>query len=351
MLKANDSSSIILDGPYLNFNGDQLIIQNIVLKDGVKFVKSDEITYSAKKPPTIQVPTDIPGQTFSVTLQGKHAIEKAEYNKVNKMIILSDIEANFKAFRTLLQGNDVIDDQLNWTFGDGHLVLTGDFFDRGNQLNEVLWLIYSLEEKAKAAKGYVHFILGNHEIMNLNGDLRYVNAKYHQNAQLMNRTYLSLYDKNTELGKWLRTKNIVEKVGPVLCMHGGISSYVNQMAMPLDELNDLVRPYYDDTSYNYPSPRIELLFSNWGPLWYRGYYMGDDKAAQSQIDSTLNIYGVKFIATGHTIVNEEAGVYFNGKVFNTDVPHAKGLSSAILYIDKRFYRVKADGSKEELNKT
>ena len=45
-------------------------------------------------------------------------------------------------------------------------------------VTEVLWLIYSLEEKAKAAGGYVHYILGNHEIMNMSNDLRYVQNRY-----------------------------------------------------------------------------------------------------------------------------------------------------------------------------
>ena len=32
------------------------------------------------------------------------------------MLILSDIEGNFEAFRKLLQANHVIDDNFNWTF-------------------------------------------------------------------------------------------------------------------------------------------------------------------------------------------------------------------------------------------
>ena len=65
------------------------------------------------------------------------------------MFVVSDIEGEFKAFRQLLQGNNIIDENFNWTFGNGHLVLTGDFVDRGTLVTEVLWLIYSLEEKAK----------------------------------------------------------------------------------------------------------------------------------------------------------------------------------------------------------
>ena len=92
--------------------------------------------------------------------------------------MISDIEGNFGAFRKLLQGNRVIDENFNWTYGKDHLVLVGDFVDRSTMVTEVLWLIYSLEEKAKAAGGYVHYILGNHEIMNMSDELDYVQERY-----------------------------------------------------------------------------------------------------------------------------------------------------------------------------
>jgi hypothetical protein len=110
----------------------------------------------------------MPGKTFPVRLKEKDGgCKKVNTKKVNKLIAISDIEGNFMAFTETAAANGVIDTNFNWTFGEGHLVLTGDFFDRGTQVTEVLWLIYSLEEKAKDAGGYVHYILGNHEIMNL----------------------------------------------------------------------------------------------------------------------------------------------------------------------------------------
>lgn len=56
---------------------------------------------------------------------------KNDFRKVSKQLAISDIEGTFSAFRKLLQGNNVIDDNFNWTFGDGHLVLTGDFLIGG----------------------------------------------------------------------------------------------------------------------------------------------------------------------------------------------------------------------------
>jgi len=333
------------DGPYVLYKNNQVFVKYIFDDAGLKSVKIDSMPLVQKDSLSVMVGTDMPGKTFSVRLKKELETEKTEFPGVSKQFILSDIEGNFRAFRKLLQGNGVIDENFNWIFGDGHLVLTGDFFDRGDQVTEVLWLIYSLEEKAKAAGGYVHFVLGNHEIMNLSGDIRYVHPKYFEAASLVRENYMMLYNENSELGRWLRTKNIMERVGDILFMHGGISAATNRMAIPVSSVSQMARPYYADSTYIYSDPRIDTLYSDIGPFWYRGYYMGSPKASSAQVDSTLSIYGVKHIATGHTVIADTISVLFNGKVFNTDVHHVKGHSEALLLEGGKYYRVNALGEK------
>lgn len=334
-----------VDGPYVLYKDKQIFVKYILDDHGNKVVKQDSFQLSQKLEIVLSVLTDEPGKTFPVKLKNELENEKTEFTKVSKQFILSDIEGNFRAFRKLLQANKVIDADFNWTFGNGHLVLTGDFVDRGDQVTEVLWLIYSLEEKAKAAGGYVHYVLGNHEIMNLNGDLRYLNPKYVQSAGLLNENFVALYGENSELGRWLRTKNVVEKVGDILFCHAGISAIVNQMDISTARINKLARPFYADTTQNYKNSETEVLFSDYGPFWYRGYYYGDVKASPKQIDSTLRNYKVKQIATGHTVIADTISALYNGKLWNTDVHHAKGHSEALLVEDGKFYRVTSVGEK------
>ena len=338
----------VIDGPYVLYRGDSIFV-NYIQGDSVNgTVKGESMKVAGKDNITLHVNTDIPGKTFDVKLKPKLTSEKAEYKKVSKMLILSDIEGNFGAFRKLLQGSQVIDDNFNWTFGNGDLVLIGDFVDRGNMVMEVLWLIYSLEEKAKAAGGYVHYILGNHEIMNISNDLRYVQQRYLRHATLMNTSYMQLFGPDAEIGRWLATKNVTERIGDMLFMHAGISQYINMMNIQLKELNDLVRPYYSDTTYQYKDKRLDILYSDFGPFWYRGYYTGQ-KATMAQIDSTRDIYGVRYLTTGHTIVSHEIKSFYDGKLFDTDVHHAEGDSEALLYEDGKFVRINASGTKLEIN--
>ncbi|MCW3118703.1 MAG: hypothetical protein JWM28_2785, partial [Chitinophagaceae bacterium] len=326
----------------------KVLVKYIRQVNGTKTVQEDSLPLSEKKNLLLKVRTDDPGQFFSVRLKEKLGDEKSIFKNVQKQFVLSDIEGNFGAFRKLLEANGVINNELNWTFGNGHLVLIGDFFDRGDQVTEVLWFIYLLEEKAKAAGGYVHFILGNHEIMNLSSDLRYLNTKYTMNAELLHVNYESLYAENTELGKWLRTKNIMERIGEVLFIHGGVSADVNRLAMSAKDVNQLARPYYADTTYNYKDPRLNFIFGDLGPFWYRGYYAGKTKVTEPQIDSILGQYNVRHIVTGHTIVADTVSAWFHGKLFNTDTHHAEGKSEALMIEGNRYYRVNAVGNKVPL---
>jgi len=335
------------DGPYVLYRKDKVFLKYVMENNGLNTVKIDSMPLSAKAGLSFNVSTDEPGKTFAVHLKNKLQVEKSEYKKVNKLLAVSDIEGNFEAFRKLLQSSGVIDANFNWTFGDGNLVLVGDFFDRGDQVTEVLWLIYSLEDKAKAAGGYVHFVLGNHEIMNLSGDLRYLNQKYVQDTILLDEDYVKdLYGENSELGRWLRTKNVVEKIGGLLFLHGGISAEMNGMDISVTRINDLARPYYPDSTYIYNDKKLDTIYSDSGPFWYRGYYKSKTQvAATSQIDSTLQKFYVKHIVTGHTIVADTISLWHNGKLIDLDVHHAEGKSEALYIEDDKYYRINGKGEK------
>jgi hypothetical protein len=273
---------------------------------------------------------------FTVPLKPSYKTEKSEYREPARLFVLSDIEGQYDTLKQLLWKAGVMDRQFNWTFGKGHLVIVGDVFDRGAQVTETLWLIYALEEKAKRGGGYVHYILGNHELMNMNGDHRYVNPKYMELAKQSNLPYDTFYRAHTELGQWLRTKNVVEKIGNRLFMHGGFSPYLNRAGQPIDSINAVARRYYGTLEDSIPNPDF-LIFSDYGPMWYRGYFTAP-KATSEQVDTTLQLYGVKKIIIGHTPVRQ-ISTFYGGKVINVDVPHAGGGSEGLLIERNHYYRV------------
>lgn len=96
------------------------------------------------------------------------------YSGVERIVAVSDIHGAYGALVETLQEADVIDKRLAWSGGKTHLVITGDLLDRGPDSRRVMDLVMRLEIEAPRAGGRVHQLLGNHEVMNLIGDLRYV---------------------------------------------------------------------------------------------------------------------------------------------------------------------------------
>lgn len=98
---------------------------------------------------------------------------------VERVVAVGDVHGAYDALVKTLQHAGVIDDSLHWSGGRTHFISTGDLLDRGAESRRVMDLMMRLEREAGRAGGRVHQLLGNHEVMNLNGDLRYVaDAEY-----------------------------------------------------------------------------------------------------------------------------------------------------------------------------
>lgn len=340
------------DGPYIAYEDDKIVLRTIRTdKDGVRKAFQQRFHKSEKQNIPIKVSfSQHPEWDFSVKLQPIKN-EPVSFKQPEKLLALSDIEGEFEALRKLLIANKVIDEQYNWIFGKGQVVICGDLFDRGSHVVETIWLLYKLEQDAKAKGGYLHTILGNHDIMNLSGDLRYLTKKYLENAKLMEVDYMLLYSSETELGRWLRSKNLVEKIGENLCLHAGVAPEINRLNLTLAQINEGSRPFYDKAKQKelFTNENIWKLFDGTksSVFWYRGYF-SEPKATEKDIDETLSIYKVKRIIVGHTIISTNVGFYYNGKVLGIDVNQHKGQHEGALYENKKWYKVGVDGVKIQL---
>ncbi|RQV99201.1 MAG: metallophosphoesterase, partial [Calditrichaeota bacterium] len=197
------------------------------------------------------------------------------------------------------------------------------------------------------AGGRVDFLLGNHEIMVVQGDLRYVNPKYEESASLLNTGISQLYGIDTEIGQWLRTRNTILKIDNLLFVHGGIHPELINADISWIELNPLIRDNIDKTRDDRSiDPFVEWVFGSRGPFWYRGY--SREQKAYGLIDSVsvdklLSHFKVDHIITGHTTV-EEIQTLFNGKIIQIDAGIKNGIrGEALLYQQNRFFRISESG--------
>jgi len=203
-------------------------------------------------------------------------------------------------------------------------------------VTECLWLIYKLEQEAREQGGAVHFILGNHEVMALKGDHRYVSLKYKRLTKYLDLEYKELFSPATELGRWLRTKNTIEKIGSTLFVHGGVSPEVAETTSSLLQINDTVRSYLNHQSPEAEGQLSQLILGNNGPLWYRRYI--EKPIRNDKLESILSKYKAKQVVIGHTIVNE-ISAHYDRKVYAIDVTRNSKKYTALLIEQNNYYRV------------
>ena len=243
-----------------------------------------------------------------------------------RLMVLADTHGEYEIVVEFLRRQGVIDANLRWAFGDGQMVVTGDMFDRGAHQLEILWLFYKLEAEARAAGGALHVLLGNHDSMNLRGDLRYLHPRYPQTAAILGAaSYTDLFAAESVLGDWLRSRPAVLKLGDMLLAHGGISPQVVDAGLTVADINAGIRRSLDTPVARKEEldPVAALVAGTFGPQWFRGYFPEQARpdrpyTPRADVERSLEFYGVSRILVGHTIVDQVSPLY-GGRVIAVQV--------------------------------
>lgn len=89
-----------------------------------------------------------------------------------RVVAVGDVHGSLDGFLGVLRAAGLVDASGAWAGGTATLVQTGDVTDRGADVKGVLDLLRRLGPEAAAAGGRLVPVLGNHEAMNLVGELR-----------------------------------------------------------------------------------------------------------------------------------------------------------------------------------
>jgi len=201
------------------------------------------------------------------------------YDGAERIVAMSDPHGAYDAMLQTLGHAGIVDSDGNWAGGTTYLVITGDMLDRGADSRAIMDLVMRLESEATAAGGKVLLTLGNHEVMNLVGDLRYVSkgefAAFADEEQAEDREHWfrifverrrvqtggevdeaglqkefdrtrppgfyghrRAFSSAGRYGRWLLGKPLVVVVNGTAFVHGGMPPLVAELG--LDELNGLL---------------------------------------------------------------------------------------------------------------
>ncbi len=255
---------------------------------------------------------------------------QTEFEDVDTLFVVGDVHGQYDTLIALFRNAGLIDDDDRWTGGPKWVVLLGDLFDRGADVHKTLWFLYELEREAARHGGHLQILLGNHEIMAMTDDPRYVSPKEMLVAQNHGVAYWQLFDpRSSILGKWLASKPALIRIDRVLLAHGGVGP--EYMGYSIPEFDDSLALFMSeqwfsrmaDTAAAYTPldsvtlfRRLDFFFDENSVFWYRGYVYSDTLGPV--LDQVLERYDSDIHVIGHTAVDSIQQLY-DGSLIAVDL--------------------------------
>jgi Calcineurin-like phosphoesterase len=281
-----------------------------------------------------------------------------------RIVAFADVHGAYDELLAVLRETAVIDEALRWRGETTHLVSTGDLLDRGPASRQVLDLLMRLEAEAHQAGGAVHVVLGNHEVMNIVGDLRYVSAEEYAafagkeddalREQLWARVlaqepaalragfdaefppgyfaHRQAFSPTGQYGSWLLTRPFLLVVNDTAFVHGGLPPMVAELGLEgtnqrlhaalneylqtwagLEKELAIVRPVAfverpaalagkgaEAQSKTLAELQAKVPFALDTPIWYRGQALCYPLTEADNLEAALGSLGVARVVEGHT---------------------------------------------------
>lgn len=217
---------------------------------------------------------------FSLPVFVHTPLQANDAEGADRIILVGDVHGDADRLKGILRRAALLNDDDRWVGGDAILVQTGDFMDRGAQVRQTMDLLMRIQSEAQASGGQAIVLLGNHEMMNLMGDFRYVHSdvyrsfadgqsavrrrksfeRYVKTLQRQAREngqeppgaadlesswmearplgfteYVEAIGPDGHYGKWLRKLPAVARLDGILAVHGGIHPSISRLG--LDGIN------------------------------------------------------------------------------------------------------------------
>jgi hypothetical protein len=270
-----------------------------------------------------------------------------------RIVAVGDLHGDYEAWVAIARAAGLVDGKGRWAGGATTLVQMGDVADRGPDSLKIIRQLMKLQREAPKRGGKVIALVGNHEAMNMTGDLRYVHPGeyrafvtpnseavrdrvYEANKAAIEAAYKArdpnltpeairaawmkanpvgklehqvAWSPTGDIGKWVITNPAVIKLGDSLFVHGGISAAYTQFSP--EQIN---RRVADALKAQEETP-TSIINDPAGPLWYRGLVTrapGDEATVapvapsgqalsiEQEIALVLEAFHVRRIVVAHT---------------------------------------------------
>ncbi|MBT8048163.1 MAG: protein-tyrosine-phosphatase [Xanthomonadales bacterium] len=301
-------------------------------------------------------------------------IDEFQWEGVERIVAIGDLHGDYENYIATLKAAGLVDKKSRWSGGKTHLVQTGDIPDRGPDTVRIIEHITKLGKQARKKGGYVHNLIGNHEAMNVYGDLRYVSegefeAFVTRNSEKLRDRVFNLnlerlessdpeafaalpgnfrelwYEKHplgwvehrqawdpawnpdAEFASWVLDNKVAVRINDNLFLHGGISGFYCQ-----NSLRSLTEKVVGKLARFDPA-NTGILDDAFGPLWYRGLSGVEPVAPVETVDAVLNWHKASHIMVGHTPTSGVIWPRYGGKVVMIDTGIARAYGGNVAYLE------------------
>ena len=260
-----------------------------------------------------------------------------DYKK--RIIVIGDIHGDLNSLLRSLHISELINLNCDWIGGDTIAIQLGDQLDKGGRgdlsvdiandnLEElkVIEFMHNLHFEAKKHNGAVYNLLGNHELMNILGDFRYVTSN-HISGFGGGQIRKELFKPGGAIARKLACNtNGIMQIGNWIFVHAGLLPH-HVKNFSIKEINDKIRNILlgNITRYNAGPEMDDILYGSDGILWNRFYTTNNNQETCETLNETFQILELDEgrMVVGHTI-QKNINSICNEKLWMADV----GMSSA-----------------------
>lgn len=244
-----------------------------------------------------------------------------------RLVAVGDVHGDLASAREALQLAGAVDADGNWIGGRMTLVQVGDQTDRGDDELEILEWFAQLDSQAANAGGAFHALVGNHEIMNIQLDLRYVTEGGFEDfadtpfdpddpafADVPDE-YRGRVAAFRPGGPWairLAEFPVAIVLDGTLFVHGALEP--QHAALGIETLNlETARWMRGEAA------EPEFIRGPDSPVWSRDYSTEPDAAACAELAESLRLVGAERMVVGHTVQREGITSACDERVWRIDV--------------------------------
>ena len=261
---------------------------------------------------------------------------KSIYPSVRRIIAIGDIHGDLQKVKYIFIKAKLIKKNIKgnwmWIGKDTYVVQVGDQVDFGgrgvatsdnSKELEVLLFMDLMDKKARQHKGRVISLLGNHELMNVLGDFRYVSLKGINDFGGEQRRK-KLFSPNGSLAKYLAYNRLsIVQIGKWVFVHGGLLPQWIE-SQDIKKLNNKVKSFLLGKSSLQDDTILQRIIQGDDSFfWTREYGFPTGTNHCNKLSETLKKMNATGMVIGHSIQNSISSDCSN-KLWKVDV----GMSRA-----------------------